>query len=124
MQLVPHGFGDLNHLRSLLLRVCIVPHLVRMRDKLRDILLVQRVHDVPEVVSVRYATDRQFVGEVHHELCVILHQGPELLYGKLVVDRHVYKLDGLQLKHFFVSVEYCLKKVFVVHGLLWNVVLA
>ena len=40
MQLVPHGFGDLNHLRSLILRFCIISHLVRIRNKLRDIFLV------------------------------------------------------------------------------------
>ena len=94
-----------------------------MRDKLRDIFLVQRIEYVPEVISVRYTTDWQCVRKVLHELFVFLHYRPKLLDRKLVVERHVYKLNILQLIQFFASCEYCLKKVFVVHGLFRNVVL-
>ena len=123
MQLFPHSFGDLNHLVSLFLLICFRSHLVCMRDKLRDIFLVQRIEYVPEVISVRYTTDWQCVRKVFHELFVFLHYRPKLLDRKLVVERHVYKLNVLQLIQFFAFCEYCLKKVFVVHGLFRNVVL-
>jgi len=85
-------------LRSLLFHVCLVSHFVCMRNELGNVVLVQRIENIPEVVSVGKATFRQFIRKVLHEVRVGLHHGPELLYRKLVVNRHVYELNVLEFE--------------------------
>ena len=90
-----------------------------MCNELSDIVLVQSVKYVPKVFSVRLSAFRQVVWKVQHEIFVVLHHGPELLYGKLVEDRHIYELNFLEFQQLLCySSENFLKKILVIHCML------
>ena len=98
IQLLPPGFADFNHLLSLFLCVCFGSLFVCMVNQLSDVLRVQRVHHVPEIVSVGEPSFRKLVWKVPHEVWITFHLGPNVFDSKFVINGHVYKANVLQFE--------------------------
>ena len=93
LQLLPPGVGDLDRLVLVVLVLGPVAHVVRVPDEVLEVLVLEGVQDVEEVVARGQFVLGVLVGEVLHELLVLLHHRPELLHADLVVGRHLHSLD-------------------------------
>ena len=92
-----------------------------MPDQPPDVLFVQTVENIPEVVSVDLTALRKLVWEVVHELRLSLAKRIDSLESELIIDRHVDKLDLLELKQLLLAAEDLLEEVLVQHGLRWQI---
>ena len=64
-----------------------------MREDLRKVLGVERVHDIEEVLPWWPLVLRESVWKERQELFVVLECWPEILDGQLIVVRHFDELD-------------------------------
>ena len=81
----------------------------------------ESVHDVEEVVAVREPALREFVWEVLHEVVGASNLGPQVLHGKLVIERNVDEPNVFEFQKFLVLGKDLLEKIFVDHGVTWDV---
>ena len=77
------------------------------------VLWHERVHHVPEVLTVRDPSLWQLAGEVLHELGVRLHVRPEGGHRELVIVGHVHAVHLVQRQQLFFVGEDLLEKVLV-----------
>ena len=82
-----------------------------MLDKLVDIGFIQRVENIPKIVSVRQPALRKFVGEVKHEVRLFFGKRENLFDSKFIIDRYIDELDQLELEQFFLAAEDLLEKI-------------
>ena len=84
-----------------------------MFDKFCSILGHKRVHDVPEVFSVRHTSFRKMIWKVPHESFVFLHLRPKAEDRQFIVLGHVDSLDIIEFKQLLLLSENFFEEVFV-----------
>ena len=92
-----------------------------MLYKPTNVVGTESVHDVEEVVAVREPALREFVWEVLHEVVGGSNLGPQILHGKLVVERNVDESNVLEFQKLLVLGKDLLEKIFVHHGVTWDI---
>ena len=88
-----------------------------MLDKLVDIGFIQRVENIPKVVSVRQSALWKFVREVKHEVRLFFGKRENLFDSKFIIDRYIDELDQLELEQFFLTAEDLLEEILIQHCL-------
>ena len=95
--------------------------LVGVFDQLAGVLVIDRIHHVEEVVSVRQASLRQLVREELHEVTGALHLRPESLHRQLIIHGDVDEPDVRNRNQLLLLTQYLLQEVLVDHGVAWQV---
>ena len=88
-------------------------------DKLRHIVTVNCVKNVPEVSSIWQATLRSWVWHVDHEVWDFLHERPKLLHREFIVLGNVDLLHFTQREELLLVNEHQLDEVLIQH-LCWR----
>jgi len=117
MKSVPPLVGHFDGLVGLGLASHGVALLVRVLDYIRDVLRVERVHDIKGVLAVGQPTRSHLCREEPHELRVVLEHRPQLAHRELVVQRHIDPADLVEPEQRLLAGEDCLEEVFVNHVL-------
>ena len=86
-------------------------HLVRVFDDLLAVLGLKRVQDIEEVLPGRQAALGVLVGEVEHELFVLLHHRPEVGDAELIIQRGGDTYDVTLLQELLLAGKHELEEV-------------
>ena len=89
----PPGIRDVDLIVPVVLVLGAVAHVVGIPDEVLEVLILESVEYVEEIIAWRQTVLGVLIGEVLHELGVLLHHGPQLLDAYLIVGRHSHGLD-------------------------------
>ena len=89
--------------------------LVCVLDDLRDVLRVERVHDVKGILALGKPTRSHLCREEPHELFVVFEHRPQFAHREFIVQWYIDTADLVESEQKLIAREDCLEEIFVDH---------